>query len=129
MKIWVIILRIRISAIPCLQFRIERNAPLQTEMLEQVGPVLEVGQQQLAKGVTVLAALEDVLEVVHLQERELLLGQLHRVGFSHWTRGLSSSFQTVQLVFFQLKAVFRTGIRIRIRIHVFLASRIGIRIH
>ncbi len=57
-------------------------------MLEQVGPVLEVGQQQLAKGVIVLAALEDILEVVHLQERELLLGQLHRVGFSHCkTRG------------------------------------------
>jgi hypothetical protein len=72
----------------CLNFSIERNAPLQTEMLEQVGPVLEVGQQQLAEGVTVLAALEDVLEVVHLQQRELLLGQLHWVGFSHCkTRG------------------------------------------
>ncbi len=66
MKIWVGIFRIRTSAIPCLQFSIERNAPLQTEMLEQVGPVLEVGQQQLAERVIVLAALEDVLEVVHL---------------------------------------------------------------
>ncbi len=52
-------------------------------MLEQVGPVLEVGEQQLAERVTVLAALENVLEVVHLEERELLLGQLHGVGFSH----------------------------------------------
>jgi hypothetical protein len=57
-------------------------------MLEQVWPVLEVGQQQLTEGLVVLAALEDVLEVVHLEERELLLGQLHRVGFSHCkTRG------------------------------------------
>ncbi len=85
----------------CLKFSTERNAPLQTEMLEQVGPVLEVGQQQLAEGVTVLAALEDVLEVVHLQERELLLSQLHRVGFSHCkTRG-RLFISTVHLVFLQ----------------------------
>jgi len=55
-------------------------------VFKQVGPVLEVGEEELAERVGVLPALQDVLEVVHLEGGELLLGQLHGVGLSHWTR-------------------------------------------